>query len=403
MRVLARTLITGLKLLIVGMLAALAVILRYLWNTPQPLRNTMPGDPRIYRWMHGHIFYKVAGPTDAQPLVLFHAPGIGASSYEMRNLIEKLGQSYRVYVPDLVGYGLSDRPRLDYRAEMYVQLYQDFVTNIIAQPAICVGSGLSCNYILAVAANRPDLCQRIILLSPTTLYAERKLPEWLAALLLKPITGLLLYSLFTTRIILRKIVARQHTIDSPIKGVQVSSEELTSVFANAHQFGAEHAALAWLAGKLDLDVLPQLEQVTQPVLTIWARHAQNAILAIRERSSHLPAERTAVIEGVGKHIHEERPEQVAARILEWLKEQEEARPGPVGDQKGQKEMEEGQKETEKALENPIVQGTIEAYCVKCRQKRAIQEAKKITTKKGRNAMEGTCAVCGTRLFRFISS
>ena len=39
---------------------------------------------------------------------------------------------------------------------------------------------------------------------------------------------------------------------------------------------------------------------------------------------------------------------------------------------------------------------------KCRQKRPIQGARKVTTKKGRPAIEGTCAVCDTKLFRFIA-
>jgi len=43
-----------------------------------------------------------------------------------------------------------------------------------------------------------------------------------------------------------------------------------------------------------------------------------------------------------------------------------------------------------------------AYCVKCREKREMQDARKIVTKNGRNALEGTCPVCGTRLFRFIA-
>ncbi len=45
---------------------------------------------------------------------------------------------------------------------------------------------------------------------------------------------------------------------------------------------------------------------------------------------------------------------------------------------------------------------IGAYCVKCRQRQVIQGAKKVTTQKGRRAMEGTCPICGTKLFRFIA-
>jgi hypothetical protein len=46
--------------------------------------------------------------------------------------------------------------------------------------------------------------------------------------------------------------------------------------------------------------------------------------------------------------------------------------------------------------------TIEAYCMKCRQKRSMLLPRQITTKNGRHAMEGICPVCNTRLFRFIS-
>ncbi len=56
----------------------------------------------------------------------------------------------------------------------------------------------------------------------------------------------------------------------------------------------------------------------------------------------------------------------------------------------------------KHSEAEIVLETVEAYCVKCRQKRALQEAKPVITKKGRHAMEGMCPVCGTKLFRFIA-
>lgn len=396
MRGLARTLITGLKPLIVpiaGMLAAVAVVLRYFWKTPQPLRNNLPGEPRIYRWKYGHIFYKVAGAADAPPLVLFHAPGIGASSYEMRHLIEKLERQYRVYVPDLIGFGLSDRPRLDYSAEIYVQLYQDFVADVIAQPAILLGSGLSGKYILAVASGRPDLCRRIILLSPVTLLVERKLlPVWLVSLLLNPYAGFVLYSLFTMPVILRKIVAWSYGNS----GVQISSDEFASVFANAHQFGAEHAVLAWLAGKLDLDALPRLERISQPVLTIQEHHAQKVI---PNNSAHLPMEKMVVIEGVGKRIHKRRPEEVADRIEEWLKEHEESRT-PLSVPPGN---EANTLETEEITANGAGTKTLEAYCVKCRQKRPMQDAKKVVTKKGRNAMEGTCPICGTRLFRFIGN
>lgn len=42
---------------------------------------------------------------------------------------------------------------------------------------------------------------------------------------------------------------------------------------------------------------------------------------------------------------------------------------------------------------------VEAYCVKCKQKREIGNATQITMKNGRPATEGKCVVCGTKMFK----
>ena len=46
---------------------------------------------------------------------------------------------------------------------------------------------------------------------------------------------------------------------------------------------------------------------------------------------------------------------------------------------------------------------IEAYCVKCKAKRDMQDPESITMKNGKPASKGTCGVCGTKLFRIGSS
>lgn len=43
--------------------------------------------------------------------------------------------------------------------------------------------------------------------------------------------------------------------------------------------------------------------------------------------------------------------------------------------------------------------TLEAYCVKCKQKRTIAEPQAVYTRNGTPATEGKCAVCGTKIFR----
>lgn len=42
---------------------------------------------------------------------------------------------------------------------------------------------------------------------------------------------------------------------------------------------------------------------------------------------------------------------------------------------------------------------VQAYCVKCRDKREISNPTETTLKNGRPAVRGTCPICRTRVFR----
>lgn len=45
---------------------------------------------------------------------------------------------------------------------------------------------------------------------------------------------------------------------------------------------------------------------------------------------------------------------------------------------------------------------MEAYCVKCKQKREIKNPQAYLMKNRRPAVKGTCEVCGTKVFRIGS-
>lgn len=403
MRKVARCFQVSLKLLVLGILSAWLITLQYILRTPQPLTSVLSGEDRLYKWIHGHIFYKIVGDQDAPPLVLLHSLEIGASSYEMRGLIASLAQHYRVYALDLLGFGLSDRPKIAYTADLYVNLCRDFLVDVVRQPATLLASGLSCNYSIAIAASHPDLCHRLVLLSPVAVFKPRERHRWLSLLAENPTLGLVLYSLLTMHVVLREVVALRQGL-----GYQhVPAKELNDISAAAHQIGAEYAVLALMAGKLDLPVSDQLRMLQQPNLTIWGtRHVSVASLPQISAQTHVVS-----IQDVGLRIQEACPDKVVASILAWRQMEEKPAEVPVGTKTSsvvangsvvEEHAAEPVSEAPAVLEKPSPSPTIEAYCVKCRKKRMMQNATKIITKNGRSAMEGTCPVCGTKLFRFIS-
>jgi len=44
----------------------------------------------------------------------------------------------------------------------------------------------------------------------------------------------------------------------------------------------------------------------------------------------------------------------------------------------------------------------EAYCVKCRTKSEMVNAKTVTMKNGRPAVQGQCAKCGTGMYKILA-
>src|SRR5712692_7279348 len=276
--------VRSIKLVGLGALAAIIVAvvatLRHIIETPQPLESALPGESHIYRWKRGHIFYKVLGAVDASPLVLLHTPGVGASAYEWRQIMQQLAQHYRVYAPDLLGFGLSDRPQMDYSAETYITLCRDFLVDVVAQPATLLASRLSCNYAVAVATRSPEVCERLVLISPVELSGGQQLSLPKGLVLKRPAElplsalSLLLYSIMSTRIALRYAIGRQGTSRRHAKA-QVPASDVDYLYATTHQFGAQHAPIALMAGKLAVDISRQLEALQQPTLIIWGAEALN--------------------------------------------------------------------------------------------------------------------------------
>ena len=44
---------------------------------------------------------------------------------------------------------------------------------------------------------------------------------------------------------------------------------------------------------------------------------------------------------------------------------------------------------------------VKAYCMKCKAERTVKDPQVVTTKNNRTAAQGTCPVCGTKMFKFL--
>ena len=106
---------------------------------------------------------------EGKPVVLLHGSGAGVSAWaNWRNLIPKLSDRYRVLAPDLAGFGYTEIPAsFEYRfMETWIEQLEALLDALGVASAHWVGNSFGGALALWMAALRPDLCDRLVLMGP---------------------------------------------------------------------------------------------------------------------------------------------------------------------------------------------------------------------------------------------
>src|SRR6201995_3826048 len=127
----------------------------------RPVREVTP--PRLeYRTIHGYKrAFRIAGSGPA--ILLIH--GIGDNSTTWKAVQTKLAQRFTVIAPDLLGHGLSDKPRADYSVAAYANGMRDLLSILDIEHATIVGHSLGGGVAMQFAYQFPQLVDRLILVS----------------------------------------------------------------------------------------------------------------------------------------------------------------------------------------------------------------------------------------------
>lgn len=275
-----------------------------------------------WTWQGHQIKYSVTG--SGTPLVLIH--GFGASiGHWKKNIPVWAEAGYQVFALDLLGFGASAKPALDYSLELWEELLRDFHQELVQRPAIFIGNSIGALLALMLTANSPEIVFGAVLLNAAGGLNHR--PEELnlplrllmgafAKLISSEVTGKFVFNQVrqkrNIRNSLRQVYRNHQAIDDDLVDMlyQPSCDEgAQKVFASI---------LTAPAGPRTADLLAKVEK---PLLVLWGD--ADPWTPINGAKVYGEASETKDIQlipipNTGHCPHDDRPEIVNALVIHWL-------------------------------------------------------------------------------------
>lgn len=212
-----------------------------------------------------HTHYLATGI--GAPVVLLH--GNGDSSRVWRQTMRALARAYRLYAPDLPGFGESEPPA-DYTPNAYAHFVTAFLDHVGIERAALVGSSFGGSIALHVALAAPQRVAALVLVGSASLGLAINL-GWPSPVL--PGYGELLTAFHKTPLgaALRAGSRAAQLLAYPY---QAPADWLMEQYRTAQRPGSMDSALAVtraqasLLGQRDI-LLDRLPELTMPTLVVW--------------------------------------------------------------------------------------------------------------------------------------
>lgn len=110
------------------------------------------------------IRYLEEGGSDGTVLLIH---GLGASAERWARVIPYLSKKYHVIAVDLIGYGFSDKPSVDYTPAFFSQFIFDFLNTLGITKTSMIGSSLGGQIVAELAITQSRVIEKIVLVSPS--------------------------------------------------------------------------------------------------------------------------------------------------------------------------------------------------------------------------------------------
>lgn len=229
-----------------------------------------------YEWRFGNVFYTKSG--SGSPLLLLHDASPISSSYEWKELIQKLSADHTVYALDLLGCGRSGKPNLTYTNFLYVQMISDFVKNVIGGKTDVVASGLTGSFVVMACHTNSELFNKIMLINPESPEKLSRVPghrSKIRKLILDlPIVGTAVYHLLCRRENIAYIFTERY-FKNPFKA-QKKYMDLYYESAHLSYNGGKYLLSSINGMYLNINIVKALSEINHSIFIVLGESKQDA-------------------------------------------------------------------------------------------------------------------------------
>jgi pimeloyl-ACP methyl ester carboxylesterase len=300
------------KLRLVGcaVLAVLACRLIQAQELPQVKELT-------YNWRGYKIYYKTGGLTTraegkvAPPVIFLH--GFGSSSFVWRQNLLPLAKEHKVVALDLLGFGKSDKPAIEYSPDVWVNLVHEFARANGFPKVVLVGSDLGGLVAAEFALRFPEKTEKLILVNSLGVSCNLSRTQ---RLFFKPVIGRASFRLFFRKGYVGRVL-RNSIYGNP----QLVTDEVIEGYRRPFRSPGAPSAYRSVGKRMRQWRLgDRAKEIAVSTLIMWGENDRVTPLddAV-ELDNLIPNATIVTVPGAGHYPQEESPQQFNTYLSRYLK------------------------------------------------------------------------------------
>jgi 2-hydroxy-6-oxonona-2,4-dienedioate hydrolase len=241
--------------------------------------------------------------TNKTILVLLH--GIGASADRWSYVSPALSKYFQLIIPDIVGFGYSDKPTVEYTMDFFVSFFENFLAKLGVERLSIIGSSFGGFLATEFTLKNPQKVDRLILAAPAGAMriSTRILDQYIMAALYPTYEN--------TKRAFRDMAHEPDDVP----------EDIIRDFMNRMRLpNAKYAFMSTLLAMRDSQGLSgRLSKINVPTLLMWGENDRMIPLSYSKEYTEIPNSELLIIDNCGHTPFVEKPLEFNKIVLKFLK------------------------------------------------------------------------------------